>query len=145
MTTTVSIEGKLRGEVEKEAGPLTAKGSAEVTGGFSQSYTKATEVRYESRHFLVIPPGFSFCAFTNNTSVSDVHSTTGFRWKCSFPEYIQSQEQFHNGRWTPLEICRCVWTDPGRWQRSRFSPSRVGFIDGHGVLDRSVSSMTFQR
>ena len=104
MTTTVSIEGKLRGEVEKEAGPLTAKGSAEVTGGFSQSYTKATEVRYESRHFLVIPPGFSFCAFTNNTSVSDVHSATG-RWKCSFPEYIQSQEQFHNGRWTPLEIC----------------------------------------
>lgn len=104
-TTTVSIEGKLRGEVEKQAGPLTAKGSAEVTGGFSQSYTKAKVVSYETRRFLVIPPGFSFCAFTNNTSVSDVHSATGFRWKCSFPEYIQSQEQFHNGRCTSLEIC----------------------------------------
>ena len=46
-TTTVSIEGKLRGEVEKQAGPLTAKGSAEVTGGFSQSYTKAKVVSYD--------------------------------------------------------------------------------------------------
>lgn len=104
-TTTVSVEGTLRAEVEKQAGPLTAKGSAEVKAGFSHSSTKAKIVTYESRHFLVIPPGYSFCAFTNNTSVPDVHSATGFRWRCSFPEYIQSQERFSNGRCTTLEIC----------------------------------------
>ncbi|KAL9988438.1 hypothetical protein ACROYT_G002883 [Oculina patagonica] len=104
-TTTVSIEGTLRAEVEKKAGPLTAKGSAEVKGGVSHSVTKAKIVTYESRSFLVIPPGFSFCAFTNNTSVPDVNSPTGFRWRCSFPEYIKAEEKFSNGRCTSLEIC----------------------------------------
>jgi len=104
-TTTVSIEGTLRAEVEKKAGPLTAKGSAEVKGGVSHSFTKAKIVTYESRQFLVIPPGFSFCAFTNNTSVADDLSPTGFRWRCSFPEYIQAQERFSNGRCTSLQIC----------------------------------------
>ena len=104
-TTTVSIEGTLRAEVEKKAGPLTAKGSAEVKGGVSHSITKAKIVTYESRQFLVIPPGFSFCAFTNNTSVPDVNSATGFRWRCSFPEYIKAEEKFSNGRCTSLEIC----------------------------------------
>lgn len=104
-TTTVSIEGTLRGEVEKQAGQLTAKGSAEVKVGVSQSFTKAKIVSFESRQFLVIPPGYSFCAFTNNTSVPDVHAATGFRWRCSFPEYIQAQERFDNGRCTSLKIC----------------------------------------
>lgn len=104
-TTTVSIEGTLRAEVEKKAGPLDAKGSAEVTGGVTHSVTKAKIVTYESRQFLVIPPGFSFCAFTNNTSVPDNNAATGFRWRCSFPSYIQAQERFSNGRCTGLEIC----------------------------------------
>lgn len=104
-TTTVSITGTLRAEVEKKAGPLTAKGSAKVQGAVSHSITKAKIVTYESRQFLVIPPGFSFCAFTNNTSVDDVNAPTGFRWRCSFPEYIQAAERFSNGRCTSLEIC----------------------------------------
>lgn len=104
-TTTISVEGTLRGEVEKKAGPLTAKASAEAKVGVSHSFTKAKIVTYESRQFLVIPPGYSFCAFTNNTSVPDVHSSTGFRWRCSFPEYIQAQERFSNGRCTSLKIC----------------------------------------
>lgn len=105
-TTTVSITGTLRAEVEKKAGSLTAKGSAEVQGAVSHSITKAKIVTYESRQFLVIPPGFSFCAFTNNTSVDDVNAPTGFRWRCSFPEYIQAAERFSNGRCTSLEICK---------------------------------------
>lgn len=104
-TTTVSVTGTLRAEVEKEAGPLTAKGSAEVQAGVSHSITKAKIVSHESRQFLVIPPGFSFCAFTNNTSVADVNAPTGFRWRCSFPEYIQAEERFTNGRCSSLEIC----------------------------------------
>lgn len=104
-TTTVSVTGTLRGEVEKKAGPLTATASAEVQGGVSHSVTKAKIVTYESRHFLVIPPGFSFCAFTNNTSVPDVNAPTGFRWRCSFPEYVQAAERFSNGRCSRLEIC----------------------------------------
>ena len=99
-TTTVSIERTLRGEVEKQAGPLTAKGSAEVKSWtFPILYQgEAKIVSYESRQFLVIPPGCSFCASTNNTSVPDVHAATGFRWRCSFPEYILAQERFDNGR-----------------------------------------------
>ncbi|KAJ7339338.1 hypothetical protein OS493_005731 [Desmophyllum pertusum] len=104
-TTTTSIEGTLSAEVEKEAGPLTAKASAEGKAGVSHAITKAKIVTYESRQFLVIPPGFSFCAFTNNTSVPDVNAPTGFRWRCSFPSYIQSEERFSNGRCTSLEIC----------------------------------------
>ena len=104
-TTTVSVTGTLRGEVEKKAGPLTATASAEVKGGVSHSVTKAKNVTYESRHFLVIPPGFSFCAFTNNTSVPDVNAPTGFRWRCSFPQYVQAAERFSNGRCSSLEIC----------------------------------------
>ncbi|KAJ7339340.1 hypothetical protein OS493_005733 [Desmophyllum pertusum] len=104
-TTTTSITGTLRAEVEKQAGPLTAKASAEVTAGVSHSTTKAKIVTYESRQFLVIPPGFSFCAFTNNTSVPDVNAPTGFRWRCSFPSYIKAEERFSNGRCTSLEIC----------------------------------------
>ena len=121
-TTTVSIEGTLRGEVEKEAGPLTAKGSAEVKAGVSQSFTNAKVVTFQSRHFLVIPPGFSFCAFTNNTSVPDVHSATGFTWKCSFPQYIQAQQTFNNGRCTSIKIC-----DIGVCGRSGGGSVRVGF------------------
>ena len=104
-TTTISVDGKIRTEVEKKAGPLTAKGSAEASVGVSHSTTKAKIVTFESRHFLVIPPGYSFCAFTNNTSVPDVHAATGFSWRCSFPEYIQAQERFDNGRCTSLKIC----------------------------------------
>lgn len=105
-TTTVSIEGTLRAEVEKEAGPLTAKGSAEVKGGVSHSITDARRVTYKSRTFLVIPPGFSFCAFTNNTSVRDDNAPTGFRWRCSAsPKYVKAEEKFSNGQCTGLEIC----------------------------------------
>lgn len=45
-TTTVSVTGTLRAEVEKKAGPLTAKGSAEVQGAVSHSITKAKIVTY---------------------------------------------------------------------------------------------------
>ena len=83
-TTTTSVDGKIRAEVEKKAGPLTAKGSSEASVGVSHSTTKAKIITFESRHFLVIPPGYSFCAFTNNTSVPDVHAATGFSWRCSF-------------------------------------------------------------
>ena len=104
-TTTVTVTGTLRGEVEKEAGPLIATASAEVQIGVHHSVTKAKIVTYESRHFLVIPPGFSFCAYTNNTSVADGNAPTGFRWRCMFPEYVQAEERFSNGRCTSLEIC----------------------------------------
>ena len=103
-TTTVTVEGTLRAEVEKKAGPLTAKGSAEVKAGLSHSVTKAKIVAYESRQFLVIPPGFSFCIFTNNTSVPDNNAPTGFRWRCMFPQYVQAEERFTE-RCTNLEIC----------------------------------------
>ena len=104
-TTTVSVEGTLRAQVEKKAGTLTATASAEIKGGLSHSVTQATIVTVESRQFIVIPPGYSFCGFTNNTSVPDVHSPTGFRWRCSFPQYVKAQERFNNGRCTSLRIC----------------------------------------
>lgn len=104
-TTRVSVTGTLRVEVEKEAGPLTAKGSAEVQIGVSHSITKRKIVSHESRQFLVIPPGFSFYAFNNNTRVADINAPTGFRWRCSFPEYIQAEQRFTNGRCSSLEIC----------------------------------------
>lgn len=104
-TTTVSVEGTLRAQVEKKAGTQTATASAEVKAGLSHSITKIEEIKIESRTFVVIPPGYSFCGLTNNTSVDDVNSATGYRWRCSFPEYFIVPDRINNGRCTSLSVC----------------------------------------
>lgn len=79
-------------EVEKSEG----NGSAGVSGGSSKEVSDVRKVTYESRQYLVVPPGYSFCSFTNNTSVNDNDAPTGFKWVCYLPRFVQIKGNFEN-------------------------------------------------
>lgn len=106
-TTTVSVEGTLQAQINEQV-------SAEVKVGVSHSVTKAKIVKYESKTYMVIPPGYTFCSLTENTSEEDVHAPTGFSWKCANSQFVQTD----TGKCTELNKC---------------GPGVCGAVSGAGV------------
>lgn len=101
VTTITQVSAELGVEVEKGDG----KGSAGVSGGSSKEVSDVRKVTYESKQYLVVPPGYSLCSFTNNTSEADKDAPTGFKWVCYLPRFVQIRGNFENVPCTTVKKC----------------------------------------
>ncbi|CAB4030410.1 Hypothetical predicted protein [Paramuricea clavata] len=78
---------------------------AKVAVGVSHTKENTVVNTYsvESRSYIVIPAGYSFCSFSKVHSVEKRLSTNGFEWKCNLPTFKQTTTI--SGRCSKLSLC----------------------------------------
>lgn len=83
---------------------VTVRDQAKVAVGVSHTkeHTVVNTYSVESRSYIVIPAGYSFCSFSKVHSVEKYLSPTGFEWKCNLPTFVQTTT---SGRCTKLSLC----------------------------------------
>lgn len=83
-TTTAQVTGSVAATVSSQV-------TAEVSGSLKFERSKATQVTFGQKSYLVIPGGFKFCSYSDATSVKDVLAPTGFKWQCTLTKFVQTK------------------------------------------------------
>lgn len=103
ITTVRSVKGEAAAAVMARAVDFSVSAVSRKEALVSQSqFVTTTE-----GHYLVIPAGFSFCAYTEGISVEDFHAPSGFTWKCSLTKFVQTPLTLDNPT-TCVNLNRCI-------------------------------------
>jgi hypothetical protein len=91
-------------EVKSEVA-ITVRDNAKIATGVSHTKENTVVNTYtvQSRSYIVIPAGYSFCSFSEVHSIDERLSPTGYEWKCNLPTFKQTTTI--SGRCSKLLLC----------------------------------------
>ena len=76
-TTTAQVTGSIAAKVSEKV-------TAEISGSTTRERSKAIEVKFGKKSYVVIPAGFKFCSYSDAKRVSG-------KWQCSLTKFVQTK------------------------------------------------------
>ena len=98
-STTVRKAKEVKTEIAADVRKL--RGSISVS--HAEERVDVRTYSYKSRSYIVIPAGYRFCTFSIVESKKSHSSTTGFKWQCKAPSFVQTRQL--TGRCSDLPLC----------------------------------------